>query len=82
MDAKTRQARLAEFEALCRERGLSVTVQRRVIFEVLLGRRDHPTAEQVYDLVIDRIPRVSRATVYRVLDTLVQVGVITPMALP
>ena len=82
MDAKTRQARLAEVEALCRERGLSVTVQRRVIFEVLLGRRDHPTAEQVYDLVIDRIPRVSRATVYRVLDTLVQVGVITPMALP
>ncbi len=82
MDSDGRQARLEQFERLCRERGLSVTVQRRVIYEALLGRQDHPTADQVYELVQDRIPGVSRTTVYRVLETLVQVGVITRLCHP
>ena len=48
--------RLAEFEAECRRRGLAVTVQRRTVFEELAGRRDHPTADQVYDAVRGRLP--------------------------
>ena len=62
------------FEAECRRRGLAVTVQRRTVFEALSGRRDHPTADQVYDAVRDRLPGLSRTTVYRVLDTLVVAG--------
>jgi Fur family transcriptional regulator, peroxide stress response regulator len=66
--------RVAGFEAECRKRGLAVTVQRRTVFEALAARRDHPTADQVYDAVRDRIPGLSRTTVYRVLDTLVEAG--------
>jgi Fur family peroxide stress response transcriptional regulator len=62
------------FEAECRRRGLAVTVQRRTVFEALSGRRDHPTADQVYDAVRDRLPGLSRTTVYRVLETLVGAG--------
>ena len=65
---------LTEFEAECRRRGLAVTVQRRTVFEVLSGRRDHPTADQVYDAVRGRLPGLSRTTVYRVLETLVDAG--------
>jgi Fur family peroxide stress response transcriptional regulator len=66
--------RVAEFEAACRRRGLAVTIQRRTVFGELAGRRDHPTADQVYDAVRERLPGLSRTTVYRVLETLVDAG--------
>lgn len=66
---------MERLEAACRKAGLPVTIQRRVIFEALAHRHDHPTADTVYEEVIHRIPGVSRATVYRTLDTLVELGV-------
>jgi Fur family peroxide stress response transcriptional regulator len=66
--------RLAEFESECRRLGLAVTVQRRTVFAELAGRRDHPTADQVYDAVRRRLPGLSRTTVYRVLEALVDAG--------
>ena len=68
------QDRLASFEQECRARGLAVTVQRRTVFEELAGRLDHPTADPVYEAVHPRLPSLSRTTVYRVLDTLVETG--------
>jgi len=69
-------ARLQEFEEICRQKGLPVTMQRRVILEGILERDDHPTADQVYEAVQDRIPQLSRTTVYRTMDTLLELGVI------
>lgn len=66
--------RLSSYEKLCRDRGLAMTVQRRVILEELVHRTDHPTADEMFDAVRDRLPGLSRTTVYRVLDTFVQVG--------
>lgn len=74
--------RLADFEDLCRKRGLSLTVQRRVILQELVERSDHPTADQIYDAVRDRVPGLSRTTVYRVLDTLVRIGAARKLAHP
>lgn len=76
MDDSAVQQRLQQFETLCRERGLPLTVQRRGIFTAVLQRDDHPPADQVYESVKGRIPDLSRTTVYRVLDTLVGLGVI------
>lgn len=82
MSQARRRERLQHFKELCRQRRLSLTVQRRVIFEAILDRRDHPTADQVYDQVKDRIPGVSRTTVYRVLETLVEMGAVTKACSP
>ncbi len=68
--------RLQEFEEICRQKGLPVTTQRRVILESVLQRDDHPTADQIYEAVQERIPQISRTTVYRVLDKLLELGVI------
>jgi Fur family peroxide stress response transcriptional regulator len=67
-------ARVARFEAECRRRGLALTIQRRAVYEELAGRRDHPTADEVYDRLVARLPGLSRTTVYRVLETLVEAG--------
>jgi Fur family transcriptional regulator, peroxide stress response regulator len=74
--------RIRQLEAACRAHGLPVTVQRRRIFEALMGRTDHPTPDQVYAAVTETLPGVSRTTVYRVLDTLVRVGVVSRASSP
>jgi len=68
--------RLEQFESVCRERGVPLTVQRRDILQTILERDDHPSAEQVYEAVKTHIPGLSRTTVYRALDTLADLGVI------
>ena len=54
---------------------MPLTVQRRLILEALLRREDHPTVDRIFEDVRKRVPGVSRTTVYRVLETLVKVGV-------
>ena len=56
--------------------GLRSTPQREVVYEVVLGKRDHPTAEEVFDRVKAIMPTISLATVYNCLDALVQCGLI------
>ncbi|NOX56639.1 MAG: transcriptional repressor [Planctomycetes bacterium] len=68
--------RISRFESLCREKGIPVTVQRRVILQTLLQRQDHPTADQIFEDVRKQIPDISRTTVYRVLEALVGLAVI------
>ena len=68
--------KLKRLEGVCRERGLPVTTQRRAVLDVLLQRTDHPTADQIFDAVRKRNPQISRRTVYRVLDTLAELGLI------
>ena len=51
-------------------------MQRRVILEAVLQHDDHPTADQIYEAVQDRLPQLSRTTVYRTMDTLLELGVV------
>src|ERR1700678_3229730 len=52
--------------------GLRSTPQREVIYSVLLKKRDHPTAEDVFARAQPEMPMISLATVYNCLETLVQ----------
>jgi Fur family transcriptional regulator, peroxide stress response regulator len=70
-----KQRKLELLESLCRQRGVPVTVQRRVILSALIDRADHPTIDQVFQDVKQRIPGVSRTTVYRALETMVELGI-------
>ncbi len=73
--ADHRARKLDAFTALCRREGIALTVQRRTILEALAARDDHPTADDIFEAVRSRIPGISRTTVYRVLETLVRLGV-------
>ena len=54
--------------------GLRMTDQRRAVYDVLMGKRDHPTAVEVFTRVRDKIPSISLATVYNCLETLADCG--------
>lgn len=75
-------AKLKLMEERCRKNRLSLTVQRRAILENLSSRTDHPTADQIYASIQDRITGVSRTTVYRVLETFVQLGLAQKISNP
>ena len=54
--------------------GLRLTPQRQQVYDVLLHKRDHPTAEEVFIRAKKTMPEISHATVYNCLDALVQSG--------
>jgi Fur family peroxide stress response transcriptional regulator len=54
--------------------GLRLTPQRQQVYDVLLHKRDHPTAEEVFIRAKKSMPEISHATVYNCLDALVKSG--------
>ena len=50
--------------------------QREIILEVIKNNRTHPTAEEIYILVTKKEPKISRSTVYRNINILVEKGII------
>ncbi len=56
--------------------GLRNTPQREVVYSVLVGKRDHPTADEVFARVKVEMPTISLATVYNCLEALVQCNLV------
>ncbi len=54
------------------EKGLKVTPQRVAIYDAIITLKNHPTAENVIDYIRENHPNISVATVYKVLDSLVE----------
>jgi Fur family peroxide stress response transcriptional regulator len=82
MDERAKDERLERLARLCRERGMAVTPQRRAILRAVLDADDHPTAEKVQATLARRRVRVSRATVFRALESLVRLGLISKACHP
>ena len=74
--------RLEEYRKLCRERGLSLTAQRRAILEAVLDSTPTPRPTRCTRRSAGRRLRVSRATVFRTLEGLARLGIITKACHP
>jgi len=61
--------------------GFRFTPQRQHVYDVLLERRDHPTAEEVFIRSKKTMPDISMATVYNCLDALVKCGLVRQVQL-
>lgn len=64
------------FNKSLREKGLRPTKQRACVYGVILDKRDHPTADDIFDRVKKQLPGTSFATVYNCLETLVGCGLV------
>lgn len=63
--------------AALRERGQRVTTARRAVLEVLAATHEHVSADDVVGRLAATHPHVHRATVYRTLDLLAELGVVS-----
>lgn len=65
-----------DIEALCQERGLRITEQRRVIARVLSESSDHPDVEKLHQRATVIDPGISIATVYRTVRLFEEAGIL------
>ena len=65
-----------DIEALCAQRGLRITDQRRVIARVLSESSDHPDVEKLYQRAVAIDPGISIATVYRTVRLFEEAGIL------
>jgi len=65
-----------DIEALCAERGLRITEQRRIIARVLSESEDHPDVEQLHKRASAIDPGISIATVYRTVRLFEEAGIL------
>jgi Fur family peroxide stress response transcriptional regulator len=64
------------YESVMGREGLRLTPQRRHVYEVLMEKRDHPTATEVFIRAQQGMPTISLATVYNCLETMVGSGLV------
>lgn len=57
-----------------KSKGYKLTGQRKAIVERLCGRKDHPTAEQLYKELKKDYPTISFATIYSTVQLLEEMG--------
>jgi Fur family ferric uptake transcriptional regulator len=65
-----------QFLDTLRERGMRVTRERLVLFDEIFARHGHFAAEELFAGLAERGEKISRATVYRNLDLLVESGLV------
>jgi len=59
---------------LLKEKDVQVTPQRLAIFERLVARKDHPSAEMIYSELTHEFPSLTLVTVYNTLQKLASSG--------
>lgn len=55
---------------------MRLTNQRKMIMEQLQSVTTHPTADEIYGMVREKMPRISLGTVYRNLEVLSSLGLV------
>ncbi len=78
---QTESHRALDFRELCAVHGIAVTHQRQVLFEVMQTIPGHPSPEEVYERVQQRIPSISLATVYKNLHLFIASGLFREVSL-
>ena len=64
-----------------RRQGLKVTPQRQLLFRLLHGNTQHPTAEALFAAASAQMPGISLRTVYQTLNDLADMGELRPLSL-
>ncbi len=57
--------------------GYRMTIPRQVVLDALINASGHPSAEDIYFKVHDTYPDIGLTTVYRTLELLVQMGIVS-----
>jgi Fur family peroxide stress response transcriptional regulator len=58
------------------EKGLKITPQRVIVWDALMNLKDHPTADHIITEVRKENPNIAVGTIYKILETFVEHGII------
>ena len=67
----------ASIEVRCKQKGVKLTDQRKLIAHVMSGSRDHPNVDELYKRVSKIDSKISIATVYRTVKLFEEAGILT-----
>ncbi|MBQ8697075.1 MAG: transcriptional repressor [Clostridia bacterium] len=57
------------------------TIQRTIVYNTVTGMRNHPSADMVYEEVARDYPGIGRATVFRLLNSLAEEGMVQKLCM-
>ena len=69
-------------EEMLQRAGIQPTAQRIAICQYVFYEADHPTADQIKEWADRHFPKMSRATVYNTVKTLVDAGILSEFKFP
>jgi Fur family transcriptional regulator, peroxide stress response regulator len=64
-----------------KEHDIAPSIQRVKILEYLKKYKTHPTADMIYQALVDQIPTLSKTTVYNTLKTFTEKGILVALSL-
>ena len=67
----------ASIEERCRQKGVKLTEQRKLVAQIMSDSRDHPNVDELYKRVSAIDSKISIATVYRTVKLFEEVGILT-----
>ena len=67
----------ASIEERCKQKGVKLTDQRKLIAQIMSDSHDHPNVDELYKRVSKIDSRISIATVYRTVRLFEEVGILT-----
>lgn len=79
MNINERASKREKLQHRLSSQGAHLTQQRAAVFDYLSQVEHHPTAEEVFLAVKRKLPRISLATVYKNLETLVACGTVSKL---
>jgi Fur family ferric uptake transcriptional regulator len=71
-----KNTKLERIESACREQGVRITGQRRIIAQVIAELKDHPDVNELHRRAAEIDERISLSTVYRTVKRFEELGVI------
>ena len=69
-------AKLERIESSCREKGVRITGQRRVVAQVIAALKGHPDVIELHRRAAEIDPRISLSTVYRTVKRFEELGLL------
>ncbi|MDA8990694.1 transcriptional repressor [Opitutales bacterium] len=76
MTSKSNDLQTIPLQDSLKKKGLRSTKQRLCVYDVILEKKDHPTADDIFLRVRKKLPKISYATVYNCLETFVDCGLV------
>lgn len=77
MQGTNQTKQIDKFFEICRQHNLKITPQRTSVYRAVMNAENHPSADDIFQIVKHEYPNISFDTVNRTLITFTRIGLLT-----